>query len=56
MPIQADYLRRQAETCLRLARATADPVVAAELVRMAEDFYARAAEVEGEQLGGCGGA
>jgi hypothetical protein len=40
------YLRRQAEICLRLARRTTDANMAAELVRIAEDFVAMATEIE----------
>jgi hypothetical protein len=51
----AAYLRRQAEICLRLAGRTTDASVAAELVRMAEDFHRWAAEVEKDGPGGSGG-
>jgi hypothetical protein len=48
----AAYLRRQAEICLRLARRTTDPGMAAELVKMAEEFHAWAAELEKQERGG----
>jgi hypothetical protein len=43
-----DYLRRQAETCLRLARTTFDLATAERLRYMAADFNAKADELEGE--------
>jgi hypothetical protein len=46
------YLRRQAEICLRLARRTTDTSMAAELVRIAEDFVAMATEIETPGSGG----
>jgi hypothetical protein len=53
--LDAPYLRRQAESCLRLARRTTDTNMAAELVRIAEDFIAFAAELETKGSGGpCG--
>jgi hypothetical protein len=51
----AAYLRRQAEICLRLAGRTTDPSIAAELVKMAEEFHAWAAELEKEPDGSAGG-
>jgi hypothetical protein len=51
----AVYLRRQAEICLRLAGRTSDPGMAAELVKMAEEFHAWATQLENEGTGGCGG-
>ena len=47
--LSSNYLRRQAETCLRLAGTTTDARVATELVTMAEDLYAKATEVESHQ-------
>ena len=44
--INAAYFRRHAQTCIQLARATKDERVAAKLIEMAEDFTARAAELE----------
>ena len=43
-----DYLRRQAETCLRLARSTFDLATAERLRYMAADLNAKADEIEGE--------
>jgi hypothetical protein len=51
----AAYLRRQAEICLRLAGRTTDASIAAELVKMAEDFHQWAAELENEGPAGSGG-
>jgi hypothetical protein len=42
----APYLRHQAEICLRLARRATDTNMAAELVRIAEDFVVMATEIE----------
>jgi hypothetical protein len=51
----APYLRRQADICLRLARRATDTNMAAELVRIAEDFVAMATEIETLGSGGaCG--
>ena len=44
--IDADYLRRQAETCLTLSRATFDLVIAGRLRAMAEDLRRKAQEVD----------
>ena len=53
----AAYLRRQAEICVRLARRTTDANMAAELVRIAEDFVALATEVEQQGSSGpCSGS
>jgi hypothetical protein len=49
------FLRRQAETCLRLSRKTTDANVAAELVRMAEDFLMWANDMEKKGPCGSGG-
>lgn len=46
--IDAQYFRRRAQTCLRLARTCFDLSVAKELRLMAEDFAAKAAEIESE--------
>jgi hypothetical protein len=49
MPSRAsNYLRRQAELCLALSRATLDLGVAGRLRALAEDLRATAAEWEGE--------
>jgi len=53
----APYLRRQADICLRLARRTTDANMAAELIKIAEDFVALATEVEQQGPGGpCSGS
>ena len=44
--ITAEYFHRQAEACIRLARAIKDERIAAKLIEMAEDFAARASELE----------
>ena len=44
--INASYFRSQAETCIRLSRTVTDERIAAELVEMAEDFTAKAAELD----------
>jgi hypothetical protein len=44
--IDADYLRRQAETCLTLSRATFDLVIAGRLRAMAEDLRRKAHELD----------
>lgn len=44
----SEYLRRQAETCLRLARTTFDLATAERLRYMAADLDAKADELEGE--------
>jgi len=46
--ITAAYLRTQAETCFRLARAVKDDRIAAELIAMAEEFTAKAIELDAE--------
>lgn len=45
-----DYLRRQAETCLRLARTTFDLATAERLRYMAAEFNAKAEEMEDESF------
>jgi hypothetical protein len=40
--VSPEYFRRQAEVCLRLARAFGNKKAAAELVAMADDFVAKA--------------
>ena len=42
----ADYLRQQARTCLQRARDCFDLQTAARLRLMAEEFIARAAQIE----------
>jgi len=44
--VDSDYLRRQAESCLNLSRATFDLVIAARLRAMAEDFSRKAQELD----------
>ena len=44
--IDADYLRRQAESCLNLSRATFDLVIAGRLRAMADDFRRKAQEID----------
>ena len=44
--IDADYLRRQAENCLSLSRATFDLVIAGRLRAMAEDLRRKAQELD----------
>ena len=43
--MEADYLRRQAESCLNLSRATFDLVIAGRLRAMAEDLRRKAQEL-----------
>ena len=47
--ITASYFRSHAATCIQLSRAITDERVAAKLVRMAEDFTARAEELDAEE-------
>jgi hypothetical protein len=49
--LQADYLRRQAETCLNLSRATFDLGIAGRLRALAEELLRKAAEIEREDYG-----
>ena len=42
------FLRRQAEHCIALSRATFDLTVAGRLRRMADEFCSRASELEDE--------
>jgi hypothetical protein len=44
--VSSAYFRIQAETCFRLARAVKEERIAAELIAMAEDFAARAADLD----------
>jgi hypothetical protein len=44
--IDADYLRRQAESCVTLSRATFDLVIAGRLRTMAEEFRRKAQELD----------
>jgi hypothetical protein len=44
------FLRRQAETCIRLAEATPDGAAAEHLRLMAAEFFRRAVEAENERL------
>ena len=45
--IDADYLRRQAENCLTLSRATFDLVIASRLRAMADELRRKAQELDG---------
>jgi hypothetical protein len=47
--VTASYFRIHAETCVRLARAVKDERIAVQLVAMAEDFTAKAAELDAEE-------
>ena len=47
--LRAAFLRRQAESCLRLSHTCTDPVVAKELLLKAAEFLRRASELESEQ-------
>lgn len=49
--IDADYFRRHAETCFRLARQCYNMEVARELNRMAAEFLAKARELENKRGG-----
>ena len=42
-----DYYRKQADSCLRLARATSDATLAKRLNALAADFMQGAMEIEG---------
>ena len=48
MKQQSDFLRRQAELCLALSRATFDLTMAGRLRAMAEEFKHKAAEFDDE--------
>ena len=48
MPV-AEFLRRQAESCLRTARACFDLASAERMRLMAAEFSAKAAEIEAER-------
>ena len=48
MKQQSDFLRRQAELCLSLSRATFDLTMAGRLRAMAEEFKHKAAELDDE--------
>jgi hypothetical protein len=45
---ESDFLRRQAERCIAMSRATIDLTVAGRLRTMAGDFRAKAAEWDNE--------
>jgi hypothetical protein len=47
----SDFLRRQAERCIAIARATIDLTVAGRLRMMASDFRTKAAEWDNEEMG-----
>jgi len=47
--LTSDYLRRQADACLRIARAGFDLATAERLRHMAADLRAKADEIEGEE-------
>jgi hypothetical protein len=44
--MDADYLRRQAENCLNLSRATFDLVIASRLRAMADELRRKAQELD----------
>jgi len=44
--IDPDYLRRQAESCLNLSRATFDLTIAGRLRALADEFRSKAQELE----------
>jgi hypothetical protein len=46
---RADYFRRQASTCLRLSRVSSSKQIANELIVLAQDYYAKADALVGEQ-------
>lgn len=46
---EAEYLRRQAEKCLNLSRATFDLVIAGRLRAMADELRRRAETLESEE-------
>jgi hypothetical protein len=48
----SDFLRRQAEHCIALSRATIDLTIAGRLRAMAAEFGAKAAEWDHEEAGG----
>ncbi len=48
--LDADYLRRQADTCLRIAHATFDLTTAERLRFLAIELRAKAAELDNETL------
>ena len=47
-PTDISFLRKQAEHCIALSRATFDLTIASRLRAMAEEFRARASELEDE--------
>jgi hypothetical protein len=47
-PTDVTFLRRQAEHCIALSRATFDLTIASRLRTMADEFRARASELEDE--------
>jgi hypothetical protein len=54
--LRSDYLRRQAETCLRLSQKCSSSATAEELRLMAAEFFSKAVEVENEWLAASRGA
>jgi hypothetical protein len=50
--LSPDYYRKQAKSCLHLARQTSDPVLATRLNALAADFMQAALEVEGHHPSG----
>lgn len=48
--LTSDYLRRQAETCLRLARTTFDLATAERLRYMAAELNAKADEIDADSF------
>jgi len=47
--LRSRFLRRQAETCMRLSEDCAEPATAEELRLMAAEFFRQAVEIEIEQ-------
>jgi hypothetical protein len=54
--LRSDYLRQQAETCLRLSQRCSNRATAAELRVMAAEFFSKAVEVENDWLAPSGHA
>ena len=47
----SSYFRRQANTCMRLSESCTDQILADRFQAMAEDFMAKAADVDPDQSG-----
>jgi hypothetical protein len=48
--LRSDYLRRQAETCVRLSQNCSSSATAEELRLMASEFFSKAVEAESDGL------